>query len=107
MKTFDTKRSDVVSQSKLAELQSTMDLSTRLFSKWLPILKTSYSLTASRDMMMKCRYRAGSVHVDVHFKRWDWVRSKSTRYIPARLYINEDCDLSDKNPNPEWFDEAE
>lgn len=57
--------------------------------------------------MMRCRYRAGSVHVNVHFKREEWIGGKSGKYIPARLYMNEDCDLSEKRPNPEWFDEVE
>lgn len=56
--------------------------------------------------MIKCRYRSFGLHVTVHFKTQEWLDSKMTRYVPARLYFTEDVDLVEDRTNPEWFAEV-
>jgi len=66
-----------------------------------------FAFALVEDMMMKTRYRGGSNCVNVQFRKKDWMRENGPRYVPARLYFNEDCDLtSSKTPNPELLDEV-
>ena len=57
-------------------------------------------------MLTKRRYRAFGLHVTFHFKVEDWVAQNVAKYVPARLYFNEDADLDEGRTNPEWFAEV-
>lgn len=43
----------------------------------------------------------------VDFMKEGWLEDKCVnRYVPARIWFTEDCELADKMPNPEWCDEV-
>lgn len=57
--------------------------------------------------MIRCRYRSFGLHVTIHFKTEEWLAKGIPKHVPVRLYFNEDCDLSNRVPNPEWFPEVD
>ena len=61
----------------------------------------------SRDMLIKCRYRAFGLHVTVHFKTQQCVEDNINRYVPTRLYFNEDADLVEGRDSPERYPEVD
>lgn len=56
---------------------------------------------------MKTRYKAPEMWVTVHFKKQTWVESQIPRHVTARLHFNEECELEERVPNPEWGMEEE
>jgi len=42
---------------------------------------------------MRYRYRSQGPFMDVHFKREEWLTDGLQRYVPVRLWFNEDGDL--------------
>ena len=46
-----------------------------------------------RDMKMNTRYQAFDLGVTVHLQTKEMRQYDETKYVPARLQFNEDCDL--------------
>lgn len=59
------------------------------------------------DIMIRARYRLFGLHVTVKFQKSEWVRDKDPKYVLARLYFDENADLADKDPNPQWIREID
>ncbi|UKZ73824.1 hypothetical protein TrVFT333_001477 [Trichoderma virens FT-333] len=57
-----------------------------------------------QDMIMRYRYRSQGPFIDVHFKCEEWVTAGLERYVPIRLWFNEDGDLE---KDAEVYDEVD
>lgn len=77
---------------------------------WLPTPTPSPIARADnpwRDMNIRRRHRCFGLHVTINFKTEEWLAKGIPKHVPVRLYFNEDCDLSDRVPNPEWLPEVD
>ncbi|KAL7919271.1 hypothetical protein ACQKWADRAFT_301907 [Trichoderma austrokoningii] len=64
----------------------------------------NFTYACVQDMIMRYRYRSQGPFMNVHFKCEEWVTAELERYVPIRLWFNEDGDLC---KDPEVYEEVD